>query len=389
MSTVTWILIDTEEGIDLREWSAGPGDVDGLPGGWHISKRQLVGGKQDGVSVVDVDNGSLRFRLLPTRGMGVWRAWKGDRQLGWSSPVRGPVHPAFVPVMDPGGLGWLEGFDELLVRCGLKSNGAPEFDADGRLRYPLHGRIANLPAHRVAVTVDSQRQTLSVTGEIDETRFLFHHLRLTSTITTQPETDGFEVCDVVQNCAATETTFQMLYHINVGPPLLGEGATLAAPVRAIIPRTAVAAENIAGWNSYGPPQQGFAEQVYFFDLLGDADGNTQVLLKNPGGNEGVFLAFSLRELPCFIQWKNTGPLAEGYVTGIEPAVNLPNPHSFEAEQGRVIRLGPGESHPLRFSLRWLAGREHIAEAEQAIMRLQGDITPRLFDAPQPGWCCDE
>ena len=34
--------------------------------------------------------------------------------------------------MDPGGLGWLEGFDELFVRCGLDSNGPPLFDAQGR-----------------------------------------------------------------------------------------------------------------------------------------------------------------------------------------------------------------------------------------------------------------
>ena len=36
---------------------------------------------------------------------------------------------------EPSGLGWLDGFDELLVRCGLESNGAPEFDADGRVVY--------------------------------------------------------------------------------------------------------------------------------------------------------------------------------------------------------------------------------------------------------------
>ena len=49
-------------------------------------------------------------------------------ELGWKSPVHGPVHPNFVPLNEPSGLGWLDGFDELFVRCGLESNGAPDFD---------------------------------------------------------------------------------------------------------------------------------------------------------------------------------------------------------------------------------------------------------------------
>ena len=52
-------------------------------------------------------------------------------EVGWQSPVDGPVHPQFVPLADPSGLGFLDGFDELIVRCGLESNGAPEFDERG------------------------------------------------------------------------------------------------------------------------------------------------------------------------------------------------------------------------------------------------------------------
>ena len=71
--------------------------------------------------------------VLPTRGMGIWRVTaagrSGTADVGWKSPVRGPVHPAFVDLGEPSGLGWLDGFDEFFVRCGLESNGAPDFDA--------------------------------------------------------------------------------------------------------------------------------------------------------------------------------------------------------------------------------------------------------------------
>ncbi|MBR5243771.1 MAG: DUF4432 family protein, partial [Thermoguttaceae bacterium] len=122
----------------------------------RVAKRRLRGGVQDGVDVVEIDAGKFSFVVLLSKGMNVWKARCGDVELKWDSPVNGPVHPNFVPVFAPNGCGWLEGFDEWIARCGLESNGAPEFDDNGVLRYPLHGRISNLPARRVELTVDPE-----------------------------------------------------------------------------------------------------------------------------------------------------------------------------------------------------------------------------------------
>ena len=103
---------------------ASPG-IPALPA-WSVSKRALRGGRRDGVDLIEIKNGLLSFAVVPTRGMGIWKGeYAGDR-LGWDSPVAdGPVHPSFVNLMNGGGLGWLEGFDELLARCGLENNGGP------------------------------------------------------------------------------------------------------------------------------------------------------------------------------------------------------------------------------------------------------------------------
>ena len=52
-----------------------------------------------------------------------------------------------------GGLGWLEGFGEMLNRCGLASFGAPGIDvvpsntgAPTEVTLGLHGKISYLPA---------------------------------------------------------------------------------------------------------------------------------------------------------------------------------------------------------------------------------------------------
>jgi hypothetical protein len=64
-----------------------------------------------------IDTEAIKAVLLPMRGMGIWKTWVQGIEFGWQSPVAGPVHPSLVPVGDPSGIGWLEGFDELLVRC--------------------------------------------------------------------------------------------------------------------------------------------------------------------------------------------------------------------------------------------------------------------------------
>ena len=170
------------EGVAAERLAQGPdvedeADVEGL------RQRRLRGGLSDGVDEILIDNGEFTFLVVPTRGMGVWKARHGDMSLGWQSPVRGPVHPAYVPLAEPSGLGFLDGFDELICRCGLESNGAPDFDPEtGRLKYPLHGRIANRPAHRVDVTVDPETGEIQVIGVVEEMRFHFTKLRMISTI---------------------------------------------------------------------------------------------------------------------------------------------------------------------------------------------------------------
>ncbi|MBN2295580.1 MAG: DUF4432 family protein, partial [Pirellulales bacterium] len=220
MATKTWTLTDVDNNKYVDEIDLCPDDVEGSAGGYSVHKRTLRGGLRDGVDVIKVDNGSFRFTVIPTRGMGLWRASLGDVHLGWRAPARGPVHPGFVRIAEPSGLGWLDGFDELLVRCGLENNGAPEHDKHGKLIYPLHGKIANLPAHKTEVTIDGNTGQISVSGEVDEMRLFFNKLRLQTTYTTKPGQAGVTVTDTVVNVSAEPNELQLLYHINFGVPLL-------------------------------------------------------------------------------------------------------------------------------------------------------------------------
>lgn len=390
MPATTWKIIDEK---NLNRSPYGPFKASGKhPGGeWSLLGTAYEDGLRAGVDVIALDNGKLRLDVVPTRGMGIHKlALKGDQEvptIGWKSPVRGPVHPAFVDLGEPSGLGWLDGFDEFFVRCGLESNGAPEHDAKtGRLTYPLHGRIANKPARDVHVTVDPEKQEMSIRGVVEETRFHFQKLRMTTTITTKFGSGSFSVRDEIENVANMPATMQMLYHINFGLPLLDAGSRVVAPVKTLVPRTPRAASAVKTWDSYSAPEPGFDEMVYFFELNAADDGTTQTLLKNAHSTRGVSLVFNKKQLPWFTLWKDTMGEADGYVTGLEPGTNFPNPRSFETTKDRVVKLAPGQKQVFEVRVEIHGTAAEVASAEAAVAKIQGGKQPKIFDSPQADWC---
>ena len=381
-----WVLIDESDGEPEPTTQCSSSDVSNCDENWRVIKRTLRGGVSNGVEVVEVDNGCIRIDVIPTRGMGIWRAALGDLQLGWNSPIRRPVHPNFVSLSEPSGLGFLTGANELMFRCGLESNGVPEFDENGRLVYGLHGRIANLPAHRVELNFDDAEGMISLQGEIDETRLLFQKLRLTTTLSTRLGSQEFTWHDRVENIGGTPATMQMLYHVNIGQPLLDEGAQLMAPVRRLAPRDQIGVDaGVDHWQTYPSPDANSIEQVYFLQLAGDENNATCVALQNSAGSAGVSLRYNLNALPYFAQWRNTQAPADGYVTGIEPATNFPNTKSFEAEHGRLITLAPGEIWEAKVTLCWMTSPEQINHAAAEIADLQAGVVPELCPEPLPEW----
>jgi len=385
MQVEHWAVLD--EGLDLyfEELSIGPHEVAGRLGNFHVRKRRLHGGPREGVDVIEVDNGSFKFSVLPTRGMGLWKAEMGEVKLGWQAPVRGPVHPRLVNLAEPSGLGWLAGFDELMCRCGLESNGGPDFDEQGRLKHALHGRIANTLAHRVEIAVDFAHSEIIVRGEVDESRLYHNKLRLATTIRTRIDEPGLRITDEVINLSAEPADLQLLYHTNFGAPLLEKGARVVAPATRVIAATKRAAEGMETWADYEGPTAGYTEQVYFLELIGNAEGMGEAMLRNAGGDQGVSLKFPLSELPYFTLWKSTQMLEDGYVTGLEPGVNLPNVKSFEAQQGRVIRLAPHERKTHHLQLEVHPDRTSVTRCEQRLAQLQGARGPELIDRPQLPW----
>ncbi len=390
----TFTLINTDDGVYeadfwLNQQSSG---ISQFGDQWSVQLQRLHGGLSDGVDVIWIDNGCSRIAILPTRGMGVWKAEVAGLPLEWKSPVERPVHPAYVDQMRRGGIGWLDGFNELVCRCGLGWHGAPGTDTIkddkgnvvSKQFLPLHGRIANLPAHDVRVAV-SDDGAISVIGVIDEASVFGGRLRLTSALTTRIGSNAFEIQDTIQNLGSSAAEAEMLYHCNIGRPFLGEGATFHTAAEVVAPRDARAAEDVDTWTNYRAPISGYAEQVYFAKPISDSNGRGIAVLKSSSGSEAVCVRFDTDTLPWLALWKNTQAEEDGYCTGIEPASSFPNLRSFEREHGRVITLESQQSITFNLAMSVADDSDDVSKLVSEVESLQGESSLKLHREPLAEW----
>jgi len=383
-----YILTDTKNRIYKETWDFSP-KKSPETNKWSVKKSVFRGGKADGVDIIEVNNGALSFSVLPTRGMGIWRGTYNGNNLGWDSPVRGPVNPSFINLDSENGLGWLAGFDELIVRCGLASNGDPGVDsvrhADGKTHetfLSLHGKIANIPAHFVAVEIEqSDPPKISIIGEVDEAMFFMPHLRLKTRIETVVGSNSFTITDEIVNCGTSETEIELLYHCNFGPPFLEKGAELVAPVCEVTPRDKLGAADLEKYYLCDDPVAGFESKVYFFDIAADKNQKTVVMLKNKNADKAVAVRYNKNELPYFTFWKNTAAVEDGYVVGIEPGTDFPNNRSFERKNDRVIKIKPSESYNISLEIEAYDNAESVSKVEKEIAEIQENVPMKICKKP--------
>ncbi|MEO0382591.1 MAG: aldose 1-epimerase family protein [Pseudomonadota bacterium] len=168
----------------------------------------------------------LSFDIALDRGGDILRlAWKGN-ELGWHSAVGGRTP---WPTADTeNGLGFLRGFDGFLVTCGLDHHGVPatssadEFNYPLRSRnhHPLHGRIYSQPAELVTRHIDWTAGEIVVCLTVRQASVFGEVLELERTITAGLQTPSLSLRDTVTNRSFRPTRHGILYHFNLGYPML-------------------------------------------------------------------------------------------------------------------------------------------------------------------------
>jgi len=340
--------------FNRRELLKHVGDLSQVAG---VRMMGLQQGAEAGVHIADVRTGSgLRFQVTLDRGMDISVAEYKSILLAWRSP-NGDVHPSY---FDHRGLGWARTFPGgLMTGCGLTYLGAPCVDEGEELG--LHGRLSNTPATNVRAETEwhDERCIFRVTGEVRESSLFKENLLLRRTIETELGESTITFLDTVLNEGFRPSPLMMLYHINLGWPLLDDGAELLLNASLTMARDAEAAKGVSAATKMGAPTPGYAEQVFFHDLRPSRSGFASVLLSNRKLGLGLYVRYRQKELPRFIEWKMIG---EGtYVLGLEPANCWVQGRAKERERGTLQFLDPGEEREFYLQIGVLEGAEAIEE----------------------------
>jgi len=346
-----------------------------------VRLMELADGTERGIRLLEFRTGAgLRFTVLVDRAMDIAEVeWRGA-SLGWHGPS-GLRSAALHEPEGEGGFGWARSFTGFLVTCGLDHILGPEEVEASHYGYPgirtkrhgLHGRIANIPARLTGYGEcwEGDRCILWAEGVVRQATTFGEHLVLTRRI--EAELDGSEIrlTDRVTNEGFAPTPHMFFYHVNLGAPLLAEGARYVAPIADVVwaAHAARYRDQGTGYAVVPAPQDRFVEQVWQHETAPDAGGEVPVALMNDRLGLGLQVTTRKDQLPCLYEWQHFQAGAYGF--GIEPSTHHVLGDNAARERGEMTWLKAGEErrYDARFTV--LDGAATLGKAEARIRAIIG------------------
>ena len=304
---------------------------------YGVEQYRLEGGKADGMRMLRIRNGKgLDVEICPDRGGDIYRVtFKGDN-FGYFSPC-GFVAPQFY---NPKGSEWLNSFTAgFMTTCGLTQVGPPCEDEGEELG--LHGTVANIPCEYVSYWEEGDEIHLRLA--LREAAVFARKLVLEREYIFSLKENTVRLIDKVKNIGSVESPLMLLYHCNMGYPLLSENSVLNIPADSVVPSDETAAKGIETRLHMEIPQANYAEQCFFYQF----SGKPTVSIYNPDIKKGLDMTFDSKELGCFTQWKMMGEL--DYVLGLEPGICNPISRAVARKEGKLEFIAPGEERTFHLS----------------------------------------
>lgn len=339
----------------------------------------LGDGVERGVRVLEFRTGSgFAFDVVVDRAFDIGRCEHAGRSLAWTSSV-GFAGPWYA---EPEGLGFFRTFGGgLLTTCGLDHALFMAEDTAEQYHYPpkqtesygLHGRVSTRPARLSAYGErwDGDECVLFAEGEVLQASVFGEQLLLRRRIEARLGASSLAIRDEIANVGHDVTPHMLLYHVNVGWPVVAEGSELLVPATSVEPRGDYPVE---GYRTMHAPVVGYTEQVFEHELSSEPDGRVPVGIVNRRLGLGAYQIVRLDQLPHHFVWRMLGQGT--YVVGIEPCTNRTAGRLDARARGELIELGPGESRTYDLELGALVGEPAIEKFEQGI-RAIGSRGPTL------------
>ena len=254
-----------------------------------------------------------------------------------------------------GGLFFTAGLENICAPCTL----------DGK-DYPMHGRIRTTPAEHLCADArwEDEDYVLEISGEMREAELFGENLVLRRRLRSVYGEKSFTLRDEIENQAFRDEPLMLLYHINIGYPLLDEGTRLYLPTRSVTPREEFSAPHAARWDVMDAPKDNEGEYVFIHDPIPDEEGRMSACVVNERLSLGLKIGWSTKNLPFFMEWKSTA--SGDYVLGLEPANSSVYGRPWHEKRGELHHLAPLSSERNELVFTVLDGREEIDAAIAAI-----------------------
>ncbi len=337
-----------------------------------------------GSRFLDFRTGSgLRFSVNVDRGMDPGFAEFNGASLAWLPPKLFPA-PSFWENDDHAWVRLVLG--GLCNTAGLVTIGNPQtvdvshfkFHSRHEDRYGTHDRFAIVPASRFnyGERWDGERCFLWAEGTVRQEIVYGENLLLTRRYEAELGTSTFSIRDVVRNDGFYPTPHQLLYHFNVGYPVLDDGAELLASVTGEVGGSIFDTERGPDerYRMFTGPEQAFFAEAYELPMASGRDGWVSAAVVNRGfkgidGGLGVALRYNPTTLPVYLEWRMMG---EGlYAVGMEPSTNGFQTIPELIEAGYPIMMEPGEERVYELEFSVLAGGAEIDAFAAALPQVEG------------------
>lgn len=233
----------------------------------------------------------------------------------------------------------------------------------------MHGRIRTTPAEHLTADAfwEGESYVLRTSGEMREAELFGENLVLRRSIETRWGEKSLTVTDEIENQGFRPEPLLLLYHINIGYPLLDEGTEVLLPTRSVTPRDEASKGHEMRWNVMDAPKDNEPEYVFIHEPVADEDGNVIVCVLNERLKLGLRLSYTAANLPRFMEWKSTA--SGDYVVGLEPSNSSVYGRLYHEREGSVHHLAPfaKETNVLTFTV--LDGAAELQAAREEIARL--------------------
>lgn len=314
----------------------------------------LGDGAERGVRVIEMrSGGGLEAEIVVDRGFDIGRLAINGTTVSWHAPG-GYAAPWLVEAQGEQGQGFLRAMSGFLSTCGYDHIRQPETEAadlaplhpTAQINYPLHGSGAHQPARLIGYGIDEDAEcpVLWAEGEVTQSMQFRGALRLRRRIEIPLGGDTLSLCDRVSNIGAFPMTSMMLYHCNLGYPLIDDATILSM-------------EDVQEvWHSqdhdiyapFGPPLSDFVSELSVHRP--NAPGEmAHVRVNNPTRGLTLTLGYDTATLPALQLLRLRG--AGLYMLGIEPGSTGHRSRSAARAADELPVLAPGASRAFALDLR--------------------------------------